>query len=91
MDIKVGYCTFKISMKFETQSGMKIALYLPMRQKNIWDSLSLCDIIFGAVTRIRPDTMYDLIRRLIGLAKMQVQRYMEEAFSHLSSTVEEIL
>ena len=33
--------------------------------------------------------MSDLIRKLIGPAKMLVQRYMEEAFSPLSSTVEE--
>ena len=44
---------------------------------------------FGAVTRIRTDSMSGPIRKLIGPAKTRLQRYVEEASSLLSSTVEE--
>ena len=44
---------------------------------------------FGAVTRIRLDAMSGPIRKLIGRAKTRLQRYVEEASSLLSSTVEE--
>ena len=55
-------------MKFETQNGVKIALYLPLRQKRIF-RLPLQNKIFGAATRIRPDIMSGMIRKLIGPAK----------------------
>ena len=45
--------------------------------------------IFGAVTRIRANVMSGPIRKLIGPAKIRLQRYIEEAFSLLSSGVEE--
>ena len=44
---------------------------------------------FGAVTRIRLDAMSGPIRKLIGPAKTRLQRYVEEASSLPSSTVEE--
>ena len=52
-------------------------------------SLSLSNRSFGAVTRIRLDAMSGPIRKLIGPAKTRLQRYVEEASSLPSSTVEE--
>ena len=62
-------------MKFETRSGCKL-FFLHNRS-------------FGAVARIRLDTMSDPIGKLIGPAKTRLQRYVEEASSLPSSTVEE--
>ena len=50
---------------------------------------SLRNRSFGAVARIRLDTMSGPIGKLIGPAKTRLQRYVEEASSLPSSTVEE--
>ena len=76
-------------MKFKTSSSVKIALYLSLRQNRIFGTPLLRDKIFGAVTRIRPETMSGPIKKLIGTVKTWLQGYMEEASSFLSSTVEE--
>ena len=51
--------------------------------------LSLRNRSFGAMIRIRPDTMSGPIRKLIGPAKTRLQCYVEEASSLPSSAVEE--
>ena len=77
-------------MKFETRSGCKLlSISLCDEREFLGFSLSLPNRSFGAVTRIRLDAMYGPIRKLIGPAKMRLQRYMEEASSLPSSTVEE--
>ena len=65
------------------------ALSLSATKENIWESLSLRNRSFGAVARIRLDTISGPIGKLIGPAKMRLQRYVEEASSLPSSTVEE--
>ena len=68
--------------------AVNCSLSLPATKENIWDSPSpqqkLC-----AVARIRLDAMSGPMRKLIGPAKTRVQRYVEEASSLPSSTVEE--
>ena len=71
-------------MKFETQSGMKIALYLSVTKENTWDSL--CDKMFRAVIRI------DQAWRHVWSDKeadWPSESYVEEVSSLLSSTVDE--
>ena len=53
------------------------------------DSLSATEAQFGAVIRIRLDTISGPIRKLIGLAETRLQCYVEEASSLPSSAVEE--
>ena len=82
------------SMKFEAQSGCKwLSISLCDEREYLGLSLSLSLSLpnrsFGAVTRIRLDAMSGPIRKLIGSAKMRLQRYVEEASSLPSSTVEE--
>ena len=75
--------------------AVNCSLSLSVMKENIWDSLSLSLSLslpnrsFGAVTRIRLDAMSGPIRKLIGPAKTRLQRYVEEASSLPSSTVEE--
>ena len=69
--------------------AVNCSLSLSATKENIWDSLSLPNRSFGAVTRIRLDAMSGRIRKLIGPAKTRLQRYVEEASSPPSSTVEE--
>ena len=69
--------------------AVKCSLSLSATKENIWDSLSLPNRSFVAVTRIRLDAMSGPIRKLIGPAKTRLQHYVEEASSLLSSTVEE--
>ena len=69
--------------------AVNCSLSLSATKGNIWDSLSLPNKSFGAVTKIRLDVMSGPIRKLIGPAKTQLQRYEEEASSLSSSTVEE--
>ena len=69
------------SMKFETRSGCKLLSISPLRRKRIFGSLSLRNRSFGAVARIRLDTMSGPIGKLIGPAKTRLQRYVEEASS----------
>ena len=76
------------SMKFETRSGCKL-LSISLCDEREYLGLSLPNRSFGAMTRIRLDTMSGPIRKLIGPAKMRLQRYVEEASSLPSSTVEE--
>ena len=67
--------------------AVNCSLSLSVTKENIWDSLP--NRSFGAVTRIRLDAMSGPIRKLIGPAKSRLQRYVEEASSLPSSTVEE--
>ena len=67
--------------------AVNCSLSLSATKENIWDSLP--NRSFGAVTRIRLDAMSGPIRKLIGPAKTRLQRYVEEASSLPSSTVEE--
>ena len=79
-------------MKFETRSGCKllsISLCNEREYLGVSLSLSLRNRSFGAVARIRFNTMSGPIGKLIGPAKTRLQRYMEEASSLPSSTVEE--
>ena len=80
-------------MKLETSSGCKLlSISLSAMKGNTLGlslSLSLPNRSFGAVTRIRLDAMSGPIRKLIGPAKTGLQRYVEEASSLPSSTVEE--
>ena len=69
--------------------AVNCSLSLSATKENIWESLSLRNRSFGAVARIRLDTMSGPIGKLIGPAKTRLQRYVEEASSLLSSTVEE--
>ena len=77
-------------MKFETRSGCKLlSISLCNEREYLGVSLSLRNRSFGAVARIRLDTMSGLRGKLIGPAKTQLQRYVQEASSLPSSTVEE--
>ena len=67
--------------------AVNCSLSLSATKENIWESLSLRNRSFGAVARIRLDTMSD--RKLIDPAKTRLKRYVEEASSLPSSTVEE--
>ena len=75
-------------MKFETRSGCKL-LSISLCDEREYLGLSLPNRSFGAVTRIRLDAMSGPIRKLIGPAKTRLQRYVEEASSLPSSTIEE--
>ena len=66
--------------------AVNCSLSLSATKENIWDSLPNRSF---AVTRIRLDAMSGPIRKLIGPAKTRLQRYVEEASSLPSSTVEE--
>ena len=77
-------------MKFETPSGCKLlSISLCGEREYLGLSLSLPNRSYGAVTRIRLDAMSGPIRKLIGPAKTRLQRYVEEASSLPSPTVEE--
>ena len=67
--------------------AVNCSLSLSAAKENIGDSLP--NRSFGAVTRIRLDAMCGPIRKLIGPSKTRLQRYVEEASSLPSSTVEE--
>ena len=68
--------------------AVNCSLSFSATKENIWDSLR--NRSFGAVTRIRLDsTMSGPTRQLMGPAKTRLQRYVEEASSLPSSTVEE--
>ena len=67
--------------------AVNCSLSLSATKENIWDSLP--NRSFGAVTSIWLDAMSGPIRKLIGPAKTRLQRYVEEASSLPSSTVEE--
>ena len=79
-------------MKFETRSGCKLlSISLCDERKYLGVSLSL-----SATEALVPwpgsgsgDTMFGPIGKLIGPAKTRLQRYVEEASSLPSSTVEE--
>ena len=77
-------------MKFETRSGCKLlSISLCDEREYLGVSLRNRSRSFGAVARIRLDTMSGPIGKLIGPAKTRLQRYVEEASSLPSSTVEE--
>ena len=68
--------------------AVNCSLSLSATKEYLGVSLSLRNRSFGAVTRIRLDAMSGPIRKLIGPAKMRLQRYEEESSSLPSSTVE---
>ena len=84
------------SMKFETRSGCKLlSISLSATKENIWDSLSLspqqklwCRDQRGDQDQARRHVWSRAIRKLIGPAKTRLQRYVEEASSLPSYTVE---
>ena len=75
-------------MKFETRSGCKL-LSISLCDEREYLGVSLRNRSFGAVARIRLDTMSGPIGKLVGPAKTRLQRYVVEASSLPSSTVEE--
>ena len=57
--------------------AVNCSLHLSATKENIWESLSPQQN-FGAIARIRFDTMSGPIGKLIGPAKTRLQRYVEK-------------